>query len=79
MAPAKPIVPPMDTGLWTLRCQSCNESFEIELAGGEKIVETAQNHPCPHCHNKPANTGAANQTNAHWHQVIGFRVVKKPR
>ncbi len=75
----RPIVPAVDTGLWTLKCQSCNKSFEIELAGGEKIVAAAQDHPCPHCNQKPVKPDNEAQATSYWNRGIGFRVSKKPR
>jgi len=68
----------MDSGNWTLRCQNCNATFELELNEREQIADYARGHPCPECRNTPAGSPAANAPdNTGWHRVIGFRAPAK--
>ena len=67
----------MDSGLWTLRCQSCNEAFNIELIAGQQIVEFAKSYACPNCKKIP-DTSPISQSET-WHHIIGFRSTKTNR
>src|SRR5215471_13855230 len=49
----------MDTGTWTLRCYRCNKTFEVELKPTQRVIQYAQQTPCPHCNMKPAEAKAA--------------------
>jgi len=69
----------MDRGLWTLKCQRCDELFTLELGDNERIIEYARNHPCPSCNEKPAADSDAREPVGQWHHVIGFRATKDPR
>jgi hypothetical protein len=37
----------MDTGIWTVRCQSCRQTFDVELKPTERIIQYAQKETCP--------------------------------
>jgi hypothetical protein len=66
----------MDTGLWTLRCQSCSEPFTLELKAGEDIVEYAKSHRCPSCQKTPGDAPPGGIYDAGWHRVTGFHSTK---
>jgi len=67
----------MDTGLWTLRCQNCGETFTIELKAGQQIVQFARSYICSNCKTKP-NDALSTQAST-WHRVIGFHCSKIPQ
>lgn len=69
---------PDDHGTWTLRCQNCQKDFEVELKPGERLVDFAKYHPCPHCGKKPDDVSADRALGA-WHHVIDFRSGKDPK
>ena len=37
----------MDAGLWTLKCQRCGKTFEIELAAADGVLRRASEMPAP--------------------------------
>ena len=57
----------MDRGIWTLRCQKCRETFEVELKAGERIIQYAREAACPHCQNKPDGETVP------WHHITTFK------
>lgn len=61
-----------DGGMWTLRCQGCGESFQVEFIPGQNIVEATREESCPRCHNRPASM-PAEAAPADWHHIVGFR------
>jgi DNA-directed RNA polymerase subunit RPC12/RpoP len=63
----------MDTGIWTLKCQHCNATFQVELKPNERIIKQAQSTACPNCNVKPESEGYGV-----WHHIIGFRETQKP-
>ncbi len=63
----------MGTEIWTLRCQSCDGEFDVELPAGQRVIETAQTHPCPHCRKQPDQDAAGTEALAVWHHVVGFQ------
>jgi hypothetical protein len=66
----------MDTGVWTLRCQSCGEPFSLQLTAGENIVEYTKSHRCPHCQRTPEDSAPGGIDDRRWHRVIGFNSTK---
>jgi hypothetical protein len=66
----------MDTGLWTLRCQSCSKPFTLELTAGDSIVDYAKSHKCPSCQKSPDDSPPRGIENAGWHRVTGFQSTK---
>jgi hypothetical protein len=58
----------MDTGIWTLKCQSCQQTFEVGLTVGERIIQFARLADCPICGNKPLGTLASP-----WHHIMVLR------
>ena len=62
----------MDIWMWTLRCQGCGKSFEIELKPGESVIEHAKVSACPYCHAKPDGTAFPP-----WHHVIRYRKINR--
>lgn len=70
----------MDSGTWILKRQSCAETFELELADRERIVEYAQAHPRPGCKTKPEPPdGGEAPGRAQRHHVVGFGSAGKGR
>ena len=67
----------MDAGLWTLRCQSCGETFSVELTAGQQIVQFARSYVCPKCQKKPIDPTINKAVT--WHRVIGFHSSKPAR
>ena len=72
-SPGRGIVCPTmpDRGFWTLRCQSCRETFTIELLPGQRIVDFATDYECPHCHKKPEDSSASATS---WHRIIDYHI-----
>jgi hypothetical protein len=66
----------MDDGVWTLKCQGCGETFEIELTSSQRVVEYARDHPCPACRKTPSDMVGKPALTV-WHKVVGFRVLTK--
>jgi hypothetical protein len=62
----------MDRGTWTLKCQNCRESFELEVKPEERVILRAQTYPCPHCGVRPAES----HVQPSWHHIIGFRNIR---
>jgi hypothetical protein len=65
----------MDAGTWTLKCPSCFKLFELELSQDRKIVDAADDEPCPHCHIIPSTQTAKYGLKAR-HGLAGFRLLK---
>jgi Zn finger protein HypA/HybF involved in hydrogenase expression len=66
----------MDTGLWTLKCQNCKESFSLELTPGQRIIEHARESACPNCHTRPDDV-SGKEALERWHRIIGFKALKR--
>ena len=45
----------MDSGSWTLKCQNCNATFELELTEREQIADYARNIPVLNAETSPLN------------------------
>jgi hypothetical protein len=58
--------------VWTLKCQNCGVTFNVELTGGQRIIEFAKEQICPHCLKKPEDV-TGKEALGTWHHVIGFR------
>ena len=59
----------MDTGTWTLKCQNCGKTFELEVKPTERVIQYAKEEACPHCHLKPMGPEALGL----WHHIFDFR------
>jgi len=35
----------MDRGTWTLKCQNCKKTFELEVKPDERVILRAQTYP----------------------------------
>jgi hypothetical protein len=66
----------MDAGLWTLKCQSCSQTFPLDLKSGEKILNFVKEMACPHCHVKPADV-RSDKPSPSWHHVVDFQLPRK--
>ncbi len=66
----------MDAGTWTLKCQHCGETFDLELTEGQRVVEFARDKACPGCKISPLSA-TGNTALANWHHVIGFHASPK--
>ena len=51
-------------------CQNCNNTFEIVIKPGERVILAAKEFPCPHCGAKPNGETIA------WHHVVGFQYTR---
>jgi len=60
-----------DRGIWTLRCQSCEREFSLEVQPGEHVVDFAKSYTCPHCHKNPDDIGKVKPSGS-WHHVVDF-------
>jgi hypothetical protein len=65
----------MERGTWTLKCQRCEQLFEVEVKPGERVVEYAKEATCPHCYRAPDSTRVPieSETIYRWHQIIACR------
>jgi hypothetical protein len=68
----------MDPGVWTLKCQNCQKTFELELGEGDKILTAVRNSPCPLCNKSPASEKNINPART-WHQIVDFKLSKNIR
>jgi hypothetical protein len=62
----------MDTGLWTLRCQGCGESFEVELTDRQKDYRIRK---------RQSMSGLQEKTGLGWNALAShyrFSRLKKP-
>jgi rRNA maturation endonuclease Nob1 len=59
-------------GTWTLKCQNCGKTFELEVKPNERVIIYAQTEPCPHCGLRPIES----KVQPSWHHVIGFRNIR---
>jgi hypothetical protein len=69
----------MDSGRWTLKCQNCSATFDLDLTERDEIAHYARNHPCPECQNRPAERPARSGAKSDWHRIVGFRAPDKTR
>ncbi|HTM07804.1 MAG TPA: hypothetical protein VL754_05395 [Verrucomicrobiae bacterium] len=61
-----------DRGIWTLRCQACQQDFTLELKPGQRLIDYARAYVCPHCRKQPEEV-YGDQALDEWHHVIGFQ------
>jgi hypothetical protein len=64
-------------GIWTLRCQACENDFTLELTPGDQLVDFAKEYACPHCQKKPDEHTSSDKALSTWHHVIGFHTTKE--
>ena len=64
----------MGNGTWTLRCESCQRTFESMPISAANIIEYAKSKPCPHCRFRPVATEGLAMS----HHIIGFHTAKSP-
>ena len=62
----------MERKLWTLKCESCNETFGLVLSDDQDIIEFSLRHACPHCGETPDETYSGR------HRVVGWRSTNGP-
>ncbi|HEY1270252.1 MAG TPA: hypothetical protein VGH16_23545 [Candidatus Binatia bacterium] len=61
----------MERKLWTLGCQSCHETFGVELTEEQDIIEFALRQACPHCGKKPDEVSTGR------HRVVAVGPIKR--